>query len=332
MRLLNHFAALSHRLIRRQPRGAKLSQKPAQSEASKAEDPPLAIHASLALALASLDAAECERLLAQGADPLAPLQGLGAHPADVFLHNVQRRWKGEPEAVLRVLEILARFSLSQEPQARSCLQEMMPRAGQLRLPADFMRALKAHGADPNHKSPAGLTALLHACVEYPSQRELIHALLDEGASAALASGSAPGAPGAIGGLTALMQLSRAHKRQGGPFEGEEAQRLEETLNRLVDCGADIDAVDERGESALAHAVDARAAVLVEALLRRGANPLLRNRFGQLPLEAWRLAGGAKHSAGAARAAAALQSQTERWKLAEGIEPAKPSPPREPRRL
>jgi hypothetical protein len=58
----------------------------------------------------------------------------------------------------------------------------------------------------------------------------------------------------------------------------------ETVTTLIELGADPDAVDQSGVSALHRAVRTRCTGAVRALLAGGANPLLKNKSGSLPMD------------------------------------------------
>lgn len=278
----------------------------------------------LALALANFDLKGCERLIGAGADPSAIIDGLSVSGWTVFTQNFASRWSEDPAPGLAIAEVLLRARLPEGKSAAEVLGEALSGCVGKALPTDLTRALLAAGANPNHESPQGLTPLLSTCSHFAIKREIIHALLDGGADASLASRS--------GGRTVLMQLARGYKRHAEP-EGEEMARLEETIDRLIQSGAQIDALDEQGESALRHAMDSRSVALAEALLSRGANPALADRKGLRPLEAWEASGKAPGSEREASLLARLGAETERRELSEIINPAEGAAgSREARRL
>jgi hypothetical protein len=55
-----------------------------------------------------------------------------------------------------------------------------------------------------------------------------------------------------------------------------------TIECLIKSGADLDAPDKNGATALHRAVRTRCAAAVKCLLKAGAEPLLRNKPGSTP--------------------------------------------------
>jgi hypothetical protein len=66
----------------------------------------------------------------------------------------------------------------------------------------------------------------------------------------------------------------------GPAWNEKAQL--ETIRLLLDAGAEIEAADKNGATALHRAVRTRCAAAVRCLLDAGANPLVKNKSGSTP--------------------------------------------------
>jgi hypothetical protein len=73
----------------------------------------------------------------------------------------------------------------------------------------------------------------------------------------------------------------ADGRPGGPDWYEQAQL--KTIRCLLDAGAEIDAQDKNGATALHRAVRTRCAAATHLLLEAGANPTLKNKPGSTPL-------------------------------------------------
>lgn len=67
------------------------------------------------------------------------------------------------------------------------------------------------------------------------------------------------------------------------FEGRDPRRVEATVANLLGNGADPNAPQKDGDSALHAAARAKNAYLVRMLLRKGADPAVRNAAGETPL-------------------------------------------------
>jgi len=86
--------------------------------------------------------------------------------------------------------------------------------------------------------------------------------------------------------------SAKNRRQSGPLHyaadgyinGPDwnAVRQVQTIQCLLDAGADIDARDKNGASPLHRAVRTRCAAAVKCLLERGSDPKLKNKSGSTP--------------------------------------------------
>jgi ankyrin repeat protein len=72
----------------------------------------------------------------------------------------------------------------------------------------------------------------------------------------------------------------ADGRPGGPDWYEQSQL--KTIRSLLDAGAEIDAQDKNGATALHRAVRTRCAAATRLLLDAGANPTLKNKPGSAP--------------------------------------------------
>src|SRR5579871_4861159 len=83
--------------------------------------------------------------------------------------------------------------------------------------------------------------------------------------------------------------SRMNHRRSGPLhyaadgcpgrENWDADKQVETIRRLLEAGAEIDAADKNGATPLHRAVRTRCAAAVKYLLEAGADPKLRNKPG-----------------------------------------------------
>ena len=73
--------------------------------------------------------------------------------------------------------------------------------------------------------------------------------------------------------------------------GWNPQEQSETLDHLIDAGADPNTIDKRGVTALHIAVRTRSAAAVETLLRRGADPTRTNKSGSTAFKLAKLATG-----------------------------------------
>ncbi len=123
--------------------------------------------------------------------------------------------------------------------------------------------------------------------------------------------------------------STSNHRQSGPLHyaadgyingpGWNAKRQVQTIQCLLDAGADINAQDKNGATPLHRAVRTRCAAAVKCLLERGSDPLLKNKPGSTPFHlAVQNTGRGGTGAEAARAA---QRQIIHEFLSFGLNPA-----------
>ena len=87
------------------------------------------------------------------------------------------------------------------------------------------------------------------------------------------------------GSTPLMAAAGLGTTEPLEEAGEEIEALE-AVNILLDLGADIDAVDDNGDTAMHGAAYNSYPLVVQLLADRGADPQVwkeRNRFGRTPL-------------------------------------------------
>jgi hypothetical protein len=115
---------------------------------------------------------------------------------------------------------------------------------------------------------AGDTALHLAAAGYRS--EIIRLLLAAGADPNAAFNHRHGRP---------LHYA-ADGRPGGPDWYEQSQL--KTIRLLLDAGAEIDAQDKNGATALHRAVRTRCSAATQLLLKAGANPTLKNKPGSTP--------------------------------------------------
>jgi uncharacterized protein len=139
------------------------------------------------------------------------------------------------------------------------------------------------GADENlngHRSfylmPVGATPfLVAALVRDPA---LLHVLLDAGADPSTA---------AEGGFTPLMAaagMDAERYRAAGPRQRPSEDQVLDSVGFVLDHGADVNAVDAAGQTALHAAAAARSADVVELLLKHGERADLKDRDGRTPLD------------------------------------------------
>jgi ankyrin repeat protein len=123
---------------------------------------------------------------------------------------------------------------------------------------DAVAILLDAGADPDVRNQQGATPLIYAAWNFDRTRLLVQ----KGAKVEVASKS---------GVTPLMVASRTH--------GNIA-----TLRYLLERGANVNTVDERGEDALIRAAGAGDMDMLQALLAKGADPHHADKAGITALQ------------------------------------------------
>lgn len=123
-----------------------------------------------------------------------------------------------------------------------------------------IKNLLASGESPDAQDNDGRTALMHAVLAAPPNTQIISILIQAGASANLKDRGQ--------GWSALAFAARDCSA--------------EVCGMLIDAGAEIDACDSFGNTALWRAVMANREDTVALLLASGANPELSNKSGVSP--------------------------------------------------
>ena len=185
---------------------------------------------------------------------------------------------------------------------------------------DIIKALLAHGANVNQRLTAptldrvhndgnsdaslgdGATPLMRAAKQ--ADVTVMRLLLDHGADPGLANRK---------GTTALMYAaSRGSGGRGANAQILPAQDVIDAIALSLERGANLNAADETGQTALHLAAAAAEESVVKFLADKGANPLLKDQKGRTPLDAV-LAGGGRggQAAGRERKVALLRQLMER---------------------
>jgi ankyrin repeat protein len=177
--------------------------------------------------------------------------------------------------------------------------------------AGLVRILLDHAADPNARLKApvlervhndgdpnlgeGSTPLMRAAKD--ADVTVMRALLDKGADVNARAKTQK---------TALMfAASRLSGFRGTPNRGSEQQALE-AVSLCLDRGADVSAVDERGQTALHLSVPSAEDSIMRLLVTRGADPNAKDSNGRTPLDLARAGGRGGRGAANEHKAALLQ--------------------------
>jgi ankyrin repeat protein len=130
----------------------------------------------------------------------------------------------------------------------------------------IVEQLLSHKAQPNVVDATGKAAMTYAAAR--GFVDIVQRLLDAGVDAGFRYGNA---------LTALMWAA-------GHEDGVGARAAESVVALLLGHGAQLDAVDDRGRSALMIAAELGHAEVVEMLMGRGADASARDRGGKTALD------------------------------------------------
>jgi ankyrin repeat protein len=156
-------------------------------------------------------------------------------------------------------------------------------------------ALLAKGADPNIPGRSGVTPL--AAAAFKGNDRIVEQLLARGAGpnvvdatgkAAMTYAAARGFAAIVGrlldaGVDAKFRYGRdltALMWAAGHEDGVGAQAAESVVTLLMDHGAPLDAVDDRGRTALMMAAELGHAEMVALLIRQGADQTVRDKTGK----------------------------------------------------
>lgn len=207
-------------------------------------------------ALYRRDLAAAHELLSRGANPNARFQNrLGDEPAIVLAARLETS-----EGVAALLGAGA------DPRATGSLGDTALHAAAHAGAADSIRLLIRAGVPPDARDRNQWTPLLQAA--HSGRAEAVRALLEGGARV-----DEP----AHDGATPLMIAAR-----GGDVMAREPMNAA-AAEQLLAAHADRNAADERGSTALHHAVQRDRLQMLELLLRAGADPNAANRAGETPL-------------------------------------------------
>ena len=153
---------------------------------------------------------------------------------------------------------------------------------------EISRILLEHKADANTKNNDGSTALLIATSAYTDNSELVQLLVERGADVSVTgkNGQTPLHRAARGGMVKAMRALLEHgadpnaKDKDGvtPFLAldfgslmEEAAPTQESIELMLSHGANVNAANAHGRTALQDAVDKPSPPLVRTLIAHGAN-------------------------------------------------------------
>lgn len=217
--------------------------------------------------------------------PLSPLSPEEAKRARLRLFA-----RSQPRDIVELLDAGAAYDLS-NANDRERLADAFTRAAAFGDLKSAERLLQA-GADVNAPAPrtSARTALIYALESGDEEQARLTAqwLLARGADPSLASSDkeAPLAIAAVHDRVAIVEL-------------------------LIQAGADLEARDRAGQTALHRAARCQSPQSVSALLRLGADPLALSAQGQPPMA----------EADTDEIKAMLRAATEAWELRESSAPA-----------
>ncbi|MDH1791537.1 ankyrin repeat domain-containing protein [Stenotrophomonas sp. GD03819] len=134
------------------------------------------------------------------------------------------------------------------------------------------KLLIALGADINAVSNTGMS-VLNYCARF-EQFECARVLLDAGADPTVANAD---------NLTPLHLLAHGPTDQWAKLMGEQPQRAE-LVSKMIEAGADINAVDKSGNTALHFAAQGKQDNVVRTLIDQGATVSIQNNQGMTVLD------------------------------------------------
>jgi ankyrin repeat protein len=130
----------------------------------------------------------------------------------------------------------------------------------------IVEELLSHAADPNAVDTTGKAAMTYAAAR--GFAEIVRRLLDAGVDSKLRYGNR---------LTALMWAA-------GHEDGVGSRAAESVVDLLISHGAEIDAADDRGRTALMMAAELGHAEVATVLIKRGADQAVRDKGGKSALD------------------------------------------------
>ena len=214
--------------------------------------------------------------------PTARAQGAAAAPSSGF--STQVEGTGTPHgtaldlsieqamwtaiAFEDVIQLTALMKYGIDPNKPEKLSQMTPLMAA--ETAEIVKVLLAAGAKPNLRDRIGRTALHHA-VRMREASAVIRLLVSAG-------GGVNARAQDVGECTPLLMAIEHFMEEKDRREAAEAMRT------LVALGADVDAVDTAGRTALAIAAASNDVELVRLLLQLGADPKRRLTNGRTPLD------------------------------------------------
>ena len=265
----------------------------------------LLIEAGALIAVPDVDGKVALHEAANSGD-LALVDLLLAHGADVA---VQSKSGITPLMLARSVDVVRVLrGADADVDARTTAGETALTFAAGRLDLEVVELLLASGADPSVATDIGISALHFATLASlgdEASYRVIGALLDAGApideetndgvtpliAAAMSADPATLAyligRGAkvdartLNGNTALIMVSDGQKLWSREFDV--GDRMIQCVELLVQAGADINAANDRGETALLWATTGFDSTLVEALLKFGADPNIGSDLGAAPL-------------------------------------------------
>jgi ankyrin repeat protein len=188
-----------------------------------------------------------------------PTKPAPAAPSGVNADLIAAAEKGDPAQVTKALENGAEVDTRDARQLTPLL--IASHEGH----ADVVEVLLNKGSNPKLTDKYGSTAMHRAASQ--GRDAVIRALLDHGVDVNLRSGG-PGFPVGFNDETPLI---------------EAASRYAETVRLLIERGADVNARNAMGQTALMRATMNGASEVILLLLEKGADPSIRSQQGHFAL-------------------------------------------------